>query len=139
MTISFSLTGLISVCFADWRDSRSLTHQGRLVHSDSPRFRALCDYQKFHLWLKPGRDLRAIAFAAFFAHVYVDGHSVVSQGWLCNTSWCRTDPEAVEILASDVQLLNPLEFLNDTIIDFYIKYDHRNVNLNGITSWKFLS
>ncbi|XP_024375883.1 uncharacterized protein [Physcomitrium patens] len=37
----------------------------------------------------------------------------------------RTDPEAVEILASDVQLLNPLEFLNDTIIDFYIKYIQR--------------
>lgn len=34
----------------------------------------------------------------------------------------RTDPEAVEILASDIQRLDPLEFLNDTIIDFYIKY-----------------
>ncbi|XP_024365872.1 uncharacterized protein [Physcomitrium patens] len=34
----------------------------------------------------------------------------------------RTDPEAVEILASDIQRLEPLEFLNDTIIDFYIKY-----------------
>ncbi|KAG0590484.1 hypothetical protein KC19_1G103000 [Ceratodon purpureus] len=34
----------------------------------------------------------------------------------------RTDPQAVEILASDIQRLDPLEFLNDTIIDFYIKY-----------------
>lgn len=35
---------------------------------------------------------------------------------------CRDDPEAVEILASDIQRLDPLEFLNDTVIDFYIKY-----------------
>lgn len=47
---------------------------------------------------------------------------------------CRTDPEAVEILASDIQRLNPLEFLNDTIIDFYIKYEHHNLNLTEAIS-----
>jgi hypothetical protein len=35
----------------------------------------------------------------------------------------RDDPDAVEILHSDLQRLAPLEFLNDTLIDFYIKYD----------------
>lgn len=35
---------------------------------------------------------------------------------------CRGDPEAVEILFSDIQRLDPFEFLNDTVIDFYIKY-----------------
>ncbi|XP_024384389.1 uncharacterized protein [Physcomitrium patens] len=38
----------------------------------------------------------------------------------------RTDPDAVEILPSDLTRLEPLEFLNDTIIDFYIKYIQRD-------------
>lgn len=50
--------------------------------------------------------------------------------------WCRTDPEAVEILASDIQRLEPLEFLNDTIIDFYIKYDQCNSILDERISFK---
>lgn len=37
----------------------------------------------------------------------------------------RSDPEAVEILPADLERLNPMEFLNDTIIDFYIKYIQR--------------
>jgi len=37
----------------------------------------------------------------------------------------RDDPDAVEILHSDLQRLAPLEFLNDTLIDFYIKYIQR--------------
>eukprot|EP00249_Psilotum_nudum_P011229 c23037_g1_i1 orf=128-2059(+) len=37
----------------------------------------------------------------------------------------RNDPEAVEVLYSDLQHLEPSEFLNDTIIDFYIKYIQR--------------
>lgn len=44
--------------------------------------------------------------------------------WLlkCQFCLCRGDPEAVEIVFSDIQRLDPLEFLNDTVIDFYIKY-----------------
>ena len=30
--------------------------------------------------------------------------------------------EAVSVLASDLDLLEPEEFLNDTIIDFYLKF-----------------
>ncbi|KAG0577287.1 hypothetical protein KC19_5G145300 [Ceratodon purpureus] len=37
----------------------------------------------------------------------------------------RTELEAIEILDSDVGNLEPSEFLNDTIIDFYIKYIQR--------------
>ena len=40
----------------------------------------------------------------------------------CQVCLCRGDPEAVEIVFSDIQRLDPLEFLNDTVIDFYIKY-----------------
>nr|XP_024365449.1 ubiquitin-like-specific protease 2 isoform X2 [Physcomitrium patens] len=32
------------------------------------------------------------------------------------------DPDAVTITRKDIKILNPFEFLNDTIIDFYIKY-----------------
>lgn len=32
------------------------------------------------------------------------------------------DPEAVEVRAEDLQHLAPFEFLNDTVIDFYMKY-----------------
>ncbi|XP_024401364.1 uncharacterized protein [Physcomitrium patens] len=38
----------------------------------------------------------------------------------------RTDSDAVEILPEDIDRLNPMEFLNDTIIDFYIKYIQRD-------------
>jgi Ulp1 family protease len=34
---------------------------------------------------------------------------------------CSDDPEAVEVLQSDLRHLDPEEFLNDTVIDFYIK------------------
>lgn len=34
----------------------------------------------------------------------------------------KEDPEAVEVEYQDLGRLAPLEFLNDTIIDFYIKY-----------------
>jgi len=34
----------------------------------------------------------------------------------------QNDPDAVEIKVMDIRTLNPSEFLNDTIIDFYIKY-----------------
>lgn len=52
----------------------------------------------------------------------------------------RTDPEAVEILASDIQRLNPLEFLNDTIIDFYIKYIQREfLSLEGGRRFHFFN
>ncbi|KAG6548106.1 hypothetical protein Mapa_010386 [Marchantia paleacea] len=37
----------------------------------------------------------------------------------------REDPEAVEVEYQDLGRLAPLEFLNDTIIDFYIKYMQR--------------
>jgi len=37
----------------------------------------------------------------------------------------RDDPEAVEIVHSDLLRLAPEEFLNDTVIDFYIKYIQR--------------
>jgi hypothetical protein len=42
---------------------------------------------------------------------------------MCLLLVVRDDPDAVEILHSDLQRLAPLEFLNDTLIDFYIKYD----------------
>lgn len=32
------------------------------------------------------------------------------------------DPEAIEVQYGDLQHLDPFEFLNDTVIDFYIKY-----------------
>ncbi|KAI5076261.1 hypothetical protein GOP47_0008326 [Adiantum capillus-veneris] len=35
------------------------------------------------------------------------------------------DPEAVEVQQSDMKHLDPYEFLNDTVIDFYIKYLQR--------------
>jgi sentrin-specific protease 7 len=31
------------------------------------------------------------------------------------------DPDAVTITQKDIKILKPFEFLNDTIIDFYIK------------------
>ncbi|KAJ7568664.1 hypothetical protein O6H91_01G042700 [Diphasiastrum complanatum] len=34
----------------------------------------------------------------------------------------RNDPEAVEVLVSDLEHLQDLVFVNDTVIDFYIKY-----------------
>ncbi|KAJ7553146.1 hypothetical protein O6H91_06G085400 [Diphasiastrum complanatum] len=34
----------------------------------------------------------------------------------------REDPDAVEVLFSDLQQLKSMDFLNDVIIDFYIKY-----------------
>ncbi|BBN03775.1 ubiquitin-like-specific protease 1C/D [Marchantia polymorpha subsp. ruderalis] len=37
----------------------------------------------------------------------------------------KEDPEAVEVEYQDLGRLAPLEFLNDTIIDFYIKYMQR--------------
>ncbi|KAL2645075.1 hypothetical protein R1flu_012662 [Riccia fluitans] len=37
----------------------------------------------------------------------------------------KDDPEAVEVDYQDLQRLAPMEFLNDTIIDFYIKYMQR--------------
>ncbi|KAG0560018.1 hypothetical protein KC19_10G147600 [Ceratodon purpureus] len=46
---------------------------------------------------------------------------------LRNTNRRRTDPDAVEILPSDLQRLDPMEFLNDTVIDFYIKYIQTNI------------
>ena len=33
----------------------------------------------------------------------------------------QDDPDAVTITRKDIRILKPLEFLNDTIIDFYIK------------------
>ncbi|MCO5580780.1 hypothetical protein L7F22_034651 [Adiantum nelumboides] len=39
--------------------------------------------------------------------------------------WKHGDPEAVEVQQSDLKHLDPYEFLNDTVIDFYIKYLQR--------------
>lgn len=33
----------------------------------------------------------------------------------------QNDPDAVTITQKDLKILKPFEFLNDTIIDFYIK------------------
>jgi sentrin-specific protease 7 len=33
----------------------------------------------------------------------------------------QNDPDAVTITQKDIRILDPSEFLNDTIIDFYIK------------------
>lgn len=44
----------------------------------------------------------------------------------------RDDPEAVEIVHSDLLRLAPEEFLNDTVIDFYIKYDG-----NSVVAWLY--
>ena len=40
---------------------------------------------------------------------------------------------------SDVGNLEPSEFLNDTIIDFYIKYGHGNLNLDVTMSSQLLT
>ncbi|CAM6110441.1 unnamed protein product [Calypogeia fissa] len=37
----------------------------------------------------------------------------------------RDDPEAIEVEYHDLHRLEPMEFLNDTVIDFYIKYIQR--------------
>ncbi|KAG0566225.1 hypothetical protein KC19_7G047300 [Ceratodon purpureus] len=53
----------------------------------------------------------------------------------------RTDPDAVEILPTDVKRLDPLEFLNDTVIDFYIKYIQRDefLSLEGKQRFHFFN
>lgn len=53
----------------------------------------------------------------------------------------RTDPDAVEILPADVKRLDPMEFLNDTVIDFYIKYIQRDefLSLEGRQRFHFFN
>ena len=44
--------------------------------------------------------------------------------WKFHELYCddsSDDPEAVEVQQSDLRHLDPYEFLNDTVIDFYIK------------------
>lgn len=36
---------------------------------------------------------------------------------------CSCDPDAVEVRGADLRHLAPSEFLNDTVIDFYMKYE----------------
>jgi hypothetical protein len=85
----------------------------KTTEDDSRLVLGICNYSCTELYMLANWTPILIDFVSVC--VRMEGYKVAYPS--------RDDPDAVEILHSDLQRLAPLEFLNDTLIDFYIKYD----------------
>eukprot|EP00249_Psilotum_nudum_P023137 c28758_g1_i1 orf=332-2254(+) len=101
-------------------------------HEQQRQITALSDHYKY-LWRPLVEDEHSNKIQGLLRRVEAEQVENVSGGNAYPRSSCgvcmwmdivypKEDPDAVTITQSDFQLLNPMEFLSDTIIDFYIKY-----------------
>ncbi|KAH7428658.1 hypothetical protein KP509_09G010500 [Ceratopteris richardii] len=113
---------------SETNDVRAFTGRTRNTGSSKRSLQAIGDTFDTALELSDDEELKEIPFGESSSN----NRNFIKKKCLRNASKelsnvkflypSSSDPEAVEIRCSDLDHLAPSEFLNDTIIDFYLKY-----------------
>lgn len=110
------------VSYADWQELRN-----RIWALDS-RYK--------DAWLSDSPvdavNIEGVLMDKFSSHHFRDAGDLIA-------TFPKGDPDAVSICWSDVQLLQPKTFINDTIIDFYMKYLKDKVKHKEVPRFHFFN
>jgi len=90
-------------------------------HQQEPRIISLSDAYT-NIWKSLNESLYVSENSSFGVHFEEDSEALRFGDNLEEFVFPKGDPDAVTISGRDVELLEPGIFINDALIDFYIKY-----------------